>query len=97
MTSISQAARLIHKEAGLRAFFRGNLVNCLKIAPENATKFVCYDFAKDHLVADKNSMNAMERFLCGALAVTTCFVSSLFLVSFLWIREFAAQWQYIRW
>ena len=68
VTSIRQAARLILAEGGLTAFFRGNLVNCVKIMPENATKFVMYDFAKDHFVSNKVDMNVMQRFMCGAFA-----------------------------
>ncbi len=64
---IRHAAQLILKEkAGVWAFFRGNGVNCLKIAPENATKFVSYEVAKGFFGG--RDMVMWQRFLCGAFA-----------------------------
>lgn len=68
VTSIRQAFRLIYAESGLRGFWRGNGVNCLKIAPENATKFLVYNAAKSKLLPSNREPRLYERFFCGALA-----------------------------
>ena len=41
--SIRSCASFIRKEGGLLAFWRGNGINCIKIAPEIALRFMFYE------------------------------------------------------
>lgn len=41
--SLPQAVKAIYQEGGALGFFRGNLTNCIKIAPETACKFYTFD------------------------------------------------------
>ena len=52
----------------VRAFFRGNGTNVLKIAPETAIKLTFNDRIKRTIVADLDSITPMQRMCCGALA-----------------------------
>jgi solute carrier family 25 phosphate transporter 23/24/25/41 len=74
---MAAAARTIHAEGGLAAFFRGNGANVLKIAPETSIKFVCFDALKAALAHDPANVTAGERFVAGggagALAQATIY------------------------
>eukprot|EP00756_Hemistasia_phaeocysticola_P058222 Hpha_TRINITY_DN34849_c0_g1::TRINITY_DN34849_c0_g1_i1::g.167809::m.167809/K14684/SLC25A23S; solute carrier family 25 (mitochondrial phosphate transporter), member 23/24/25/41 len=65
--SIGSAARQIAVEGGWRAFFRGNGANCLKVAPETATRFLVFDLLKSYST-DPDAPSAAERFTAGGLA-----------------------------
>lgn len=65
-TSIPEVMRQIFAEGGVVAFWRGNGSNCLKIAPENATKFMMYEYLKHAVAKDVNDIKVTERFLAGA-------------------------------
>ena len=41
--TIVNMCRYMYNEGGLIGFWRGNGINCVKIAPESAAKFLCYD------------------------------------------------------
>jgi hypothetical protein len=60
----------IWKEGGVRAFFRGNGTNCIKIIPESSLKFFIYEKAKSTIVNRKNNSDItdIERFFAGATA-----------------------------
>lgn len=68
VTGVVQAARLIWRRGAL-GFFSGNMVNCIKVAPENATKFLTYDLATRIFAGtgDKD-VSVPERFASGAFA-----------------------------
>uniref|UniRef100_A0AAR2J766 Solute carrier family 25 member 23a n=1 Tax=Pygocentrus nattereri TaxID=42514 RepID=A0AAR2J766_PYGNA len=51
------------KEGGLRALWRGNGINVLKIAPETAIKFLAYE--------QVSGLKVQERFIAGSLAGAT--------------------------
>ncbi|GAC72551.1 predicted mitochondrial carrier protein [Moesziomyces antarcticus T-34] len=62
---------------GLRAFWVGNGLNCLKIFPESAIKFLSYETAKrafakyvDH-VSDSRDISGTSRFLSGGIGGIT--------------------------
>lgn len=63
-----QVARGVWAEGGARSFFRGNGVNCLKIAPETALKFVGFDYLRTALSADPSKPTMLERFAAGGAA-----------------------------
>jgi solute carrier family 25 phosphate transporter 23/24/25/41 len=65
ISGIRQAVGFVWREGGLKAFWRGNGVNVLKLTPENAVKFFAFNFAKSHM-SDKPGVG--ERFLSGAFA-----------------------------
>uniref|UniRef100_A0A7S2WI82 EF-hand domain-containing protein n=1 Tax=Mucochytrium quahogii TaxID=96639 RepID=A0A7S2WI82_9STRA len=64
--SIFQALKNIYRDGGVRAFFRGNGSNVIKIMPESAIKFVAYDQLKQMVVAEQDNIQLHERFLAGA-------------------------------
>lgn len=59
-------------EGGTRSLWRGNFVNCVKIAPESAIKFFAYENMKRVLAGrgkfDKNRIGIRERFIAGSAA-----------------------------
>ena len=62
--SLSQVCRQVASESGgIAAFWRGNSVNCLKIAPETATKFLAFDLVSSAIAADATDITAIERFV----------------------------------
>lgn len=52
----------------VKAFFRGNGTNVIKIAPETALKLTCNDRIKDMVVHDRDRITPMQRMVCGAVA-----------------------------
>eukprot|EP00667_Euglena_gracilis_P011352 EG_transcript_11597 len=58
----------IYREGGVRAFWRGNGANIVKIAPESGIKFWVFDHAKRCLAADPKNATVAERLCAGALA-----------------------------
>ena len=62
------------KKEGLAGLFRGNLANCMKVAPSRGTQFLVYEFAKRQLallgwgLAASGSLNAGARLCAGGLA-----------------------------
>ena len=62
----------MHREGGVKSFWRGNGINVLKIAPESALKFAAYEQAKRLLVANRGNPNReitmYERFAAGSFA-----------------------------
>lgn len=45
--TIVNMCRYMYREGGILGFWRGNGINCVKIAPESAAKFLCYDEFKN--------------------------------------------------
>jgi len=69
--SIPQLTKELYREGGWRAFWRGNGANVVKIAPENATKFFMYEYAKTIICENPRSPTSAERFWSGACAGAT--------------------------
>jgi solute carrier family 25 (mitochondrial phosphate transporter), member 23/24/25/41 len=70
--TIINMMRYMYQEGGLRGMWRGNGMNCLKIAPESASRFLCYGEFK-HLVTkmtggDENAPTVVEKFIAGGSA-----------------------------
>jgi hypothetical protein len=45
--TIVNMCKYMYQEGGILGFWRGNGINCVKIAPESAAKFLCYDEFKN--------------------------------------------------
>merc|ERR1719285_544784 len=65
-TSIGQLAKNIMHEGGIRAFWRGNGANLVKIAPENAVKFFMYEYLKSIVCKYSENPTKAERFIASA-------------------------------
>ncbi|GAV85393.1 Mito_carr domain-containing protein/EF_hand_3 domain-containing protein/EF_hand_5 domain-containing protein [Cephalotus follicularis] len=70
---VMPAIRDIWREGGILAFFRGNGLNVLKVAPESAIKFYIYEMLKNFMVkskggGDKADIGTPGRLLAGGLA-----------------------------
>jgi len=66
---IGDAFRYMLREGGLKGLWRGNGINVVKIAPESALKFWCYDELKKLIKGeDSRELLIQERLLAGSLA-----------------------------
>lgn len=52
----------------LRAYFRGNGANVVKIAPETALKLTLNDTFKQFIVRQPDSISPVERMVAGGIA-----------------------------
>eukprot|EP00041_Stephanoeca_diplocostata_P020098 m.442346 g.442346 ORF g.442346 m.442346 type:complete len:410 (+) comp21475_c0_seq1:269-1498(+) len=68
---IFETIKFIYSDGGVRGFWRGNLANICKVAPESATKFAVYDLVKASLYRNDDSMKILDRFACGSIAGAT--------------------------
>lgn len=58
--------RRIYRDGnGFHAFFRGNSVNVMKIAPETSIKFIAFDLLKSSLAHDRDNVTVQERLVAG--------------------------------
>ncbi|KAL2643146.1 hypothetical protein R1flu_010733 [Riccia fluitans] len=63
----------MYTEGGVLAFFRGNGINVLKVAPEQAIKFYAFELLKDYVVGTdnngkKNDIGPFGRLIAGGCA-----------------------------
>ncbi|XP_071731812.1 calcium-dependent mitochondrial ATP-magnesium/phosphate carrier protein 2-like [Rutidosis leptorrhynchoides] len=65
-TSIGSAIKSIWKEGRVVSFFRGNGLNVLKVAPENAIKFYTYETLKN--VIGRDDIGTSGRLFAGGMA-----------------------------
>jgi solute carrier family 25 phosphate transporter 23/24/25/41 len=74
--SLMALCRQISADGGARAFFQGNLANCLKVAPQSALFFALMDCFKKTLPTKGSPQFAdVHSFLCGSLAgITSQFI-----------------------
>ncbi|XP_036874057.1 mitochondrial adenyl nucleotide antiporter SLC25A23 isoform X2 [Manis javanica] len=63
--------RSMIREGGMRALWRGNGINVLKIAPESAIKFMAYEQIKRAIRGQQETLHVQERFVAGSLAGAT--------------------------
>ena len=55
-------------ESGIKGFWRGNGVNCVKLFPETAIRFYVYELLRAGLNIDTNHADVVTRFVTGSLA-----------------------------
>lgn len=61
-------AEEIYSVYGLKGFFRGNGVNCIKAAPEMGLKMLFFDKLKKLVIEDPKDIKMSERFVSGGIA-----------------------------
>lgn len=73
MSAIGQGIWSIYQEGGLRGFWLGNGLNCMKIIPESAIKFFTYEYMKRFFAryvdgkSDSRDISGMSRFISGGI------------------------------
>eukprot|EP00940_MAST-03C_sp_MAST-3C-sp2_P002789 g2789.t1 len=64
--------RRVVQEEGIANLWRGNVVNCIRVAPYSATQFVSYEQYKEFLTpSDGAEFTTFRRLLCGGMAGAT--------------------------
>lgn len=66
--SLSDVLQKMRGEGTIKAYFKGNGTNVLKIAPETAIKLTASDRLKYYIAENPDCIGPQERFLSGALA-----------------------------
>jgi solute carrier family 25 phosphate transporter 23/24/25/41 len=80
--SVTQAMRLIGSEEGLRGYFKGNGVNCLRIFPNSALQFLSYETYKRFIIDNymrprgKDDLTPWLRVVAGGMAGITALVAT---------------------
>ncbi|KAI9024214.1 mitochondrial carrier domain-containing protein [Hyaloraphidium curvatum] len=69
-SQLQEAVKRIYAEGGVAAFWRGNLLNCIKIAPETAINFAVFEASQRYFQdwERTNSISSMNRLVSGAIA-----------------------------
>ncbi|KAL7753637.1 hypothetical protein RI367_000568 [Sorochytrium milnesiophthora] len=70
LQSLAQGVVCIYRDGGLRSFWRGNGMNCVKIVPESAIKFYVFERSKLAIARfrgcnDTDSIGVSGRFMAG--------------------------------
>lgn len=66
--SIKETVMKIYNQGGLRAFYRGNMTNCMKAGPAMGIKLLLFDNFKQWVSDNGYSLNPVTRFFSGGLA-----------------------------
>lgn len=66
--TIKQANIDIYRAGGIRAFYKGNGINVLKIIPESGTKFFVFEWTKSLIKSKDGPLTIKERFMAGGIA-----------------------------
>ena len=69
--TIASGLRRMAAEGTIKAFFKGNGANVLKIAPETAIKLTMNDIYKKMIASDPDEITPGQRMIAGALAGAT--------------------------
>ena len=62
------SAKKIYREGGIRGYWKGNGVNCVKLFPETAIRFYVYEFLRARLNIDTEHADIATRFVTGSVA-----------------------------
>eukprot|EP01134_Creolimax_fragrantissima_P004970 CFRG4970T1 len=65
---VVQGLRNIYLDGGVKAFWRGNGMNIMKITPESAVKFYTYESVKNFICDDPQQMKIHHRMIAGGCA-----------------------------
>lgn len=63
--SITSIIRTVHATGGAKAFFQGNLINCLKVGPQSAFHLFATDYLKHSLPTSKDPEWAQVNSFCA--------------------------------
>lgn len=66
--TLRQGLKIMASEGSIRAYFKGNGTNCLKIAPETSIKLALNDWLKHHIRKDHRDIAPWERVACGGVS-----------------------------
>lgn len=66
--NIVKSTRKIYVETGIKGFWKGNGVNCIKLFPETAIRFYVYEFLRAAFNIDTQHADIITRFLTGSIA-----------------------------
>lgn len=64
------------QQEGLRGYFRGNWINCLRIAPYSAVQFSSYELLKNIFTSTGNDITTPQRLIAGSIAGICSVVST---------------------
>jgi solute carrier family 25 phosphate transporter 23/24/25/41 len=69
-TGLIASLRTIHGEEGIRALWKGNMVNICRVVPYSAAQFASFDFVKHRCLkgTTRSKLNTQERLASGAVA-----------------------------
>ncbi|BAF19932.1 Os06g0604500 [Oryza sativa Japonica Group] len=71
-TTVMHSIKDIWSQGGMLAFFRGNGLNVVKVAPESAIRFYAYEMLKEYIMKskgeNKSEVGPSERLVAGGLA-----------------------------
>lgn len=70
-SGVRQGLAKIYTDGGMRAYWRGNGMNVLKIIPESSVRFLAYEFLKRSLNGSSSEPSAGAKLLAGGLAGVT--------------------------
>lgn len=65
---VKAGLKAIYDDGGVRAFWRGNGVNIIKIAPESAVKFYTFERTKQYVCSDPRQLKTHHRLIAGGAA-----------------------------
>lgn len=70
-TGVGQAIAKISREEGLRAFWKGNGVNIIRIFPYSAAQFTSHEQYKQLIAGSEGKLSVPQRLVAGAMAGMT--------------------------
>lgn len=77
-TGVVQALKKIGAEEGLKGYFKGNGVNCVRIFPTSAFQFYCYEtykrFMLDNIYVKQQDLTPLQRLFAGGMAGVSALV-----------------------
>lgn len=68
MMTLKEGFRVMAAEGSIRAYFKGNGTNVLKIAPETSIKLALNDHLRHNIHGDPADVRAWERMVCGGIS-----------------------------
>eukprot|EP00878_Enallax_costatus_P010030 GHUV01010469.1.p1 GENE.GHUV01010469.1~~GHUV01010469.1.p1 ORF type:complete len:213 (+),score=50.42 GHUV01010469.1:937-1575(+) len=68
MMTLKEGIRIMAAEGSIRAYFKGNGTNVLKIAPETSIKLALNDHLRHAIHADAADVTPWERMVCGGIS-----------------------------